>query len=130
MNIRTCTPSLVTALVTTGLVAAPLMAGTLAAADGLYDGKWSVSIVAQQGGCSDALNYPVQIKNSTLSNTSDAPFVVSGKIAEAGSVSLAIVYGPNSATASGRLSTKRGRGTWKSASCSGYWTAERAPPGD
>ena len=111
----------------TGLLAATLATSGLAATVPPYDGMWSVWIVTDQGFCNNGLKYSIHIKDSSLSNGGDAPVVISGTVTGRGSLNVAIVHGYNSATGSGQLSAKNGNGKWKAASCSGYWTAERAP---
>jgi hypothetical protein len=111
----------------TGLLAATLATSGLAAPLPPYDGMWSVSIVTDQGFCNNGYKYSIHIKDSALSNGGDAPGIISGTVTGRGSLSVAIVHGYNSATGSGRLSARNGNGTWKAASCSGYWTAERGP---
>jgi hypothetical protein len=111
----------------TGLLAATLATSALAASVPPYDGMWSVSIVTEQGICSNGFKYSINIKDSTLSNGGDAPVMISGTVTGLGSLSVAIVQGYNSATGSGQLSARNGNGKWKAASCSGYWTAERGP---
>src|SRR5215213_9498061 len=109
----------------TVLLAATLATTALAATVPPYDGIWSVSIVTEQGVCSEGFKYSIHIKDSAVSNGGDAPGVISGTVTGQGSLSVAIVHGYSSATGSGQLSAKNGHGKWRAASCSGYWTAER-----
>jgi len=49
----------------------------------------------------------------------------SGRVAEAGIISVTLVSGIKRAVGSGRLTATSGSGTWRGALCSGTWTAQR-----
>jgi hypothetical protein len=87
----------------------------------------SVLIVTQKGTCDRAYRYPVQIQNGTVGYAGSAAFTVSGKVGDAGAVTVTVARGSQSATGTGRMSATDGSGTWTAASgeCSGTWTAER-----
>jgi len=113
--------------ISAGLLVASLAKLGLAASLPPYDGTWSVSAVTEQGGCDDSFKYLIHIKDSTLGSGGDAGIVISGKVTQHGLLTVAIGHGYSSATGSGQLSARDGRGKWKAAACSGYWTAAREP---
>jgi hypothetical protein len=49
----------------------------------------------------------------------------SGRVANAGNISVTLTSGMKRAVGSGRLSATTGSGTWRGAMCSGTWTAQR-----
>ena len=99
----------------------------IAASKASYDGAWSVLIVTQKGTCDRAYRYPVQIQNGLVGYAGSAAFTVSGKVGDAGAVTVTVARGSQSATGTGRMSETDGSGNWTAASgeCSGTWTAER-----
>ncbi len=111
--------------------AAALIASSaaLAATPGLavprYDGLWSVSIVTKKGDCVASYRYPMRIANGLLANGGALALTVSGKVAPTGAVIVKVSSGATSAIGSGRLAANAGSGSWRGASCSGSWTAER-----
>jgi hypothetical protein len=108
-------------------MAIPADSAPIAAGKANFDGAWSVLIVTQKGTCDRAYRYPVQIQNGTVGYAGSASFTVSGKVGDAGAVTVTVARGSQSATGTGRMSTTDGSGTWTAASgeCSGTWTAER-----
>ena len=108
-------------------MAIPAGSAPIAASKANFDGAWSVLIVTQKGTCDRAYRYPVQIHNGTVGYAGSASFTVSGKVGDAGAVTVTVARGSQSATGTGRMSATDGSGTWTAASaeCSGTWTAER-----
>jgi hypothetical protein len=49
----------------------------------------------------------------------------SGRVADAGNISVTLASGIKKATGFGHLSGTSGSGTWRGALCSGTWTASR-----
>ncbi len=49
----------------------------------------------------------------------------SGRVADAGNISVTLSSGMKRAVGSGRLSATSGSGTWRGGLCSGTWTAQR-----
>ena len=49
----------------------------------------------------------------------------SGRVAEAGNISVTLASGLKRAVGLGRLGATSGSGTWRAALCSGTWTAQR-----
>jgi len=90
-----------------------------------YDGLWSVSIVTKKGDCVASYRYPMRIANGLLANGGALALTVSGKVASTGAVIVKVSSGATSAIGSGRLAANAGSGSWRGASCSGSWTAER-----
>ena len=117
-------PALAAAAIVTASV---VPASAPAYAKSNYDGHWSVLIVTQKGTCDRAYRYPVQIQSGTVGYAGSASFTVSGKVGDAGAVTVTVARGSQSATGTGRMSATDGSGTWTAASgeCSGTWTAER-----
>jgi hypothetical protein len=109
-----------------GLVAAST---TVAPAGGFamprYDGVWSVSIVTKKGDCIASYRYPMRIANGVLGNGGDVVLNISGRVANDGAVRVSVSHGDTRAIGSGRLVANSGSGSWRTASCSGSWTAER-----
>jgi hypothetical protein len=101
------------------------LAATASFAAPRYDGVWSVSIVTNKGDCLASYRYPLRIANGILVNGGDIMIDVSGKVAPSGAVKVTVSHGDTSAIGSGRLSGSSGHGSWRGASCSGSWTAER-----
>lgn len=90
-----------------------------------YDGLWSVVIITEKGTCDRAYRYPIRISQGTLANAGNDSFVISGKVAGNGAVTVTVSHGDKSANGSGRLSGAAGVGTWSAGSCAGTWEAER-----
>ncbi len=95
-----------------------------------FDGAWHVTIITQSGNCDKAYSYPVKVEAGRISYSGDNSFDISGSVADAGIVSVAIARGDQKASANGKLSATSGSGEWtgKSASmaCSGRWEASRS----
>jgi len=90
-----------------------------------HDGLWSVSIVTTTGDCVASYRYPMRIANGLLANGGALALTVSGKVAASGAITVKVSNGSTSAVGSGRLGANAGSGSWRGASCSGSWTAER-----
>lgn len=90
-----------------------------------YDGVWSVSIVTKKGDCIASYRYPMRIANGVLGNGGDIALNISGRVTGDGAVHVAVSHGDSRAVGSGRLAARTGSGSWRTASCSGSWTAER-----
>ena len=114
-----------------GLIAGALAAASIAFAATTsfavprYDGLWSVSIVTKKGDCVASYRYPMRIANGLLANGGNLMLTVSGKVHPSGAVIVKVSSGNTSAIGSGRLAANVGGGSWRGASCSGSWTAER-----
>jgi hypothetical protein len=110
------------------IAAAIALAGAAKAASS-HDGNWKVTIITQAGNCDQAYSYPVKVEGGHVSYGGTGSFEITGKVAEAGDVTVAIVRGGQQANASGKLSGNSGAGQWigksSSAACSGRWEALR-----
>lgn len=111
------------------LTAAIVLAGS-ARAGASFDGVWRVTIITQSGNCDPAYSYPVKVEGGRVSYSGDGSFAISGRVGDAGAVSVAITHGDQKANASGKLSANSGTGQWSgkssSTACSGRWEATRA----
>jgi hypothetical protein len=107
------------------LAASATAAATSIAALPRYNGLWSVSIITEKGTCDPGYRYPIRITNGVLQNAGDTPFVITGKVAPTGAITVTVSHGNSSATGSGRLAGDAGEGFWSGGQCSGSWTAER-----
>ena len=111
-------------------LAAAIALASGAKAGAAFDGAWKVTIITQSGNCDPAYSYPVKVVGGRISYSGDGSFDISGRVGEAGAVSVAIARGDQKASASGKLSGNSGSGQWsgKSAStaCSGRWAATRS----
>jgi hypothetical protein len=105
--------------------ASAIGASTIASATPSYDGLWSVVIITEKGSCDRAYRYPIRISQGTLANAGNDSFVISGKVASSGAITVTVSHGDKSANGSGRLHGAAGVGTWSAGSCAGTWEAER-----
>jgi hypothetical protein len=110
------------------LAAAIALAGASKAASS-HDGNWKVTIITQAGNCDQAYSYPLKIEAGHVSYSGTGSFEITGTVAEAGEVTVAIARGDQHANASGKLSGNSGVGLWigksSSTTCSGRWEALR-----
>ena len=94
-----------------------------------FDGNWSVVVVTHSGACPPSLRYPVAITNGIVTNASETPATVAGRVAPPGAVRVTVQSGGSWASGSGHLSATGGSGVWRgqgtSGFCQGTWQAER-----
>jgi hypothetical protein len=95
---------------------------TPAAASTPFDGEWSVRIASSSSECGNGQTVAIGISNGQVSS-SMVP--ASGRVADAGNISVTLASGIKKATGFGHLSGTSGSGTWRGALCSGTWTASR-----
>ena len=88
-----------------------------------YDGRWSVSIVTEQGKC-DSYRYPVIIKDGRLINPDGGTVLVTGTVRD-GVVKVRAEFNGKVASGTGRLSGVIGYGVWHNENCNGRWEAEK-----
>lgn len=104
------------------LLAAPAMAAP-------YDGRWSIEVVTETGGCDRAYRYAILIENGTVRYGGRESFDVTGQVTNNGAVKGAIAHGQDRAEVVGRLDGANGTGTWTAKgttrNCSGRWNAEK-----
>jgi len=108
--------------------AAALSSAGSASAGSPYDGRWSVLIQTDRGACDRAYRYGLAIVNGNVSYAGDSGFVIRGRVAGNGSVTVRVSNGGSYADGRGRLSHSSGSGVWHgvgSGACSGRWLAER-----
>lgn len=105
------------------LLLAGLASATPAAA-ATFDGEWNVQIASSNAACSSGTSVSIGINNGQVASTS-AMVTASGRVADAGVISVTLASGVTRAVGSGRLSGTSGSGTWRAAVCSGTWTAQR-----
>ena len=98
---------------------------TLPAAASSYDGKWSVSVVTEQGSC-DAYKWDLGIAGGRID---EHGFIAqaSGRVDQRGGVNLVFTRGSDQLAATGVLTGLDGSGRWTlpSRQCSGRWKAEK-----
>jgi len=104
----------------------PLLAMSFAtpAAAASFDGEWSVQIASSNSACGKGATVSIGISNGHVAST-NAMMSASGRVAEAGSISVTLASGIKRATGFGHLAGTSGSGTWRGPWCSGTWTAQR-----
>jgi len=98
------------------VVATPVAAAT-------FDGAWNVQIASANAACGGA-TISIGIANGQV-ESSNALMKATGRVADAGGISVTLISGIKRAVGSGHLSATSGSGTWRGALCSGTWTAQR-----
>lgn len=116
MNYRKA--SFAIALLLTGLTAT-----TAASASASFDGQWNVQISSESAACTTG-SVSIGISNGQVASNT-ASVTASGRVADAGTISVTLSNGMKRAVGYGRLSGTSGSGTWRAALCSGTWTAQR-----
>ena len=104
-----------------------ILAGTILAtpaAAATFDGEWNVHIASSNAACSSGVSVSIGINNGQVAST-NAMVTASGRVAEAGNISVTLASGLKRAVGLGRLGATSGSGTWRAALCSGTWTAQR-----
>jgi len=117
-----------------GILAASVLAlfcggiADVAFARTIYDGDWSVLVVANGGACNGSYRYGVQIADGTLVYGGGMA-TMQGRVTAKGTVRVLVQSGGQWANGSGHLTKSRGGGVWKgqgmSGTCAGTWVAER-----
>ena len=98
-------------------VATPAIAAT-------FDGEWNVRIASSNVACPSGTSVSIGINNGQVASN-NAMVIASGRVADAGTISVTLSSGMKRAVGSGRLTATSGSGTWRGAMCSGTWTAQR-----
>lgn len=104
-----------------------MLTGTILAtpaAAATFDGEWNVHITSSNAACSSGNSVSIGINNGQVAST-NAMVSASGRVADAGNISVTLASGMKRALGLGRLSGTSGSGTWRAALCSGTWTAQR-----
>jgi hypothetical protein len=94
------------------------------AAAATFDGEWSVQIASKSTACASGATVSIGINNGRVASTNGL-MSASGRVADAGNISVTLTSGIKRAVGSGRLTATSGSGTWRGALCSGTWTAQR-----
>jgi hypothetical protein len=104
-----------------------MLAGLIAATPGsaaTFDGEWNVQIASANAACPSGTSVAIGINNGQVASN-NAMVTASGRVADAGIISVTLSSGVKRAVGSGRLTATSGSGTWRGALCSGTWTAQR-----
>jgi hypothetical protein len=89
-----------------------------------FDGAWNVQIASQNAACPSGTTVAIGISNGQVA--SNNPVVsASGRVADAGTISVNLASGMKHAIGFGHLAGTSGSGTWHGGLCSGTWTAQR-----
>jgi hypothetical protein len=110
----------------TAIIASFLLGISLAtpASAATFDGAWNVQIASQNAACSSGASVTIGISNGQVA--SNNPLMsASGRVADAGSISVNLASGMKHAVGFGHLAGTSGSGTWHGGVCSGTWTAQR-----
>lgn len=105
------------------LVLAAMWTSTPAAA-ATFDGSWNVQIASSNAACPSGTSVSIGINNGLVEST-NSMVTASGRVANAGNISVTLSSGMKRAVGVGRLTATSGSGTWRGALCSGTWTAQR-----
>jgi hypothetical protein len=111
----------------TSALAASLLAALVTATPSTaatFDGDWNVQITSSNAACPSGTSVSIGINNGQVASNSVA-VTASGRVADAGNISVTLSNGMKRAVGSGRLTATSGSGTWRGAMCSGTWTAQR-----
>ena len=100
------------------------MAVATPAAAATFDGAWNVQIASSNVACPSGTSVSIGINNGQVASN-NAMVTASGRVANAGSISVTLISGVKRAVGSGQLNATSGSGTWRGAMCSGTWTAQR-----
>src|ERR1700754_5041498 len=107
-----------------GLLFASALLAMPAAAPTTFDGQWSVQIASSNSSCTNGASVSIGISNGQVASTT-ASVSASGRVADAGTINVTLSSGIKRAVGFGRLNGSSGSGTWRAATCSGTWTAQR-----
>ncbi len=94
------------------------------AAAATFDGEWNVQIATSNAACGGGATVSIGINNNQVAST-NALMSASGRVADAGHISVTLASGARRAVGSGHLTGTSGSGAWRGALCSGTWTAQR-----
>ena len=89
-----------------------------------FDGAWNVQIASPKAACGDGAMVSIDISNGQVASANSG-VSASGRVADAGNISVTLVSGVKRAIGSGHLSATSGSGVWRGTMCSGTWTAQR-----
>jgi hypothetical protein len=106
------------------LMLAGISAATPAGAAATYDGAWNVQITSSNSACGGGTTVSIGINNGQVASNNPL-MTASGRVVDAGNISVTLASGMKHAVGFGHLSSTSGSGTWRGALCSGTWTAQR-----
>jgi hypothetical protein len=95
-----------------------------ASAATIFDGAWNVRITSSSETCGNGATVAIGISNGQVASSS-AVVSASGRVADAGTISVTLSSGVKRAIGFGHLSGTSGSGTWRGVMCTGSWTAEK-----
>ncbi|MCP3469739.1 hypothetical protein NLM33_05270 [Bradyrhizobium sp. CCGUVB1N3] len=104
------------------VIALPVAQASAATAS--FDGTWNVRIASSTNACGNGSTVAIGISNGQVASSS-AAVSASGRVADAGNISVILSSGIKRATGFGHLAGTSGSGTWRGTMCTGTWTAER-----
>jgi hypothetical protein len=92
-----------------------------------HDGTYAVDLTTKHGDCHKHSRWTILVSGGRVSSTGDTPMNASGRIDPHGNVHVTLKRFHHVATATGRLTTEAGSGSWHSQSmeCTGSWHARR-----
>jgi hypothetical protein len=94
------------------------------AAAATFDGEWNVQIASSNAACPSGTSVSIGINKGQVASN-NAMVSASGRVADAGNISVTLSSGMKRAVGFGHLAGTSGSGTWRGAMCSGTWTAQR-----
>jgi hypothetical protein len=109
--------------IATRIVAVLVLPAATPAAAATFDGTWNVQIASSNSAC-NAGSVSIGISNGQVASN-NGMVAASGRVAEAGTISVTLISGIKRAVGYGHLSGTSGSGTWHAAMCSGTWVAQR-----
>src|SRR6202011_6043518 len=95
------------------LMVAGISVATPAAA-ATYDGAWNVQIASQNAACPSGTSVSIGINNGQVASN-NAMVTASGRVAEAGIISVTLISGIKRAAGWGHLTATSGSGNWRGA---------------
>jgi hypothetical protein len=111
-------------IIATRILFLAAMAVATPAAAATFDGAWNVQIASSNVACPSGTSVSIGINNGQVASN-NSMVTASGRVAEAGTISVTLSSGLKKAVGYGRLTNTSGSGTWHGALCSGTWTAQR-----
>ncbi len=111
-------------LIATRILFLAAMSVATPAAAATFDGAWNVQIASTNAACPSGTSVSIGINNGQVASN-NSMVTASGRVAEAGTISVTLSSGVKKAIGFGRLTSTSGSGTWHGAMCSGTWTAQR-----
>ena len=112
------------AIIITRILLFAAMSIATPAAAATFDGEWNVQIASSNSVCGGGATVSIGINNGQVAST-NALMTASGRVADAGIISVTLISGIKRAVGWGHLTATSGSGTWRGALCSGTWTAQR-----